>query len=216
MKNLGAYFKRDGLLLLGALLLAVLVWKYVDDELTESRTVAVRLDLRVPQGITLVSGAVGSVEVVLRGPRGRMANIDPKELIARYKLPAPTEARSVITVRLAERDINGLPGGVEVAGLPESFEVVVERQMEKRVPVRVSREGGAAEGFAVIRGPHVEPGEVRVRGTKDKIESVEFVETEVIDLTGRRESFSASVGLVTEEGVHCSERVLVVVEDLRV
>jgi len=209
---MGRYLRRDGLLLLGSLVLAVLVWKYVDDELTETRTVPVRLDLRAPQGLTVVSGAVGSVEVVLRGPRGRMSGIDPKELVARYKLPMPDEARAVIAIRLAERDFSGLPGGVEIAGLPESFSVTVERQMEKRVPVRVRREGEPAEGFAVIRGPHVEPGEVRVRGTKEEIDKLEFVETEVLDLADRRESFSASVGIETGEGIHCRERVLVVVE----
>jgi YbbR domain-containing protein len=209
---MGTYLRRDGPLLLAALLLAVLVWKYVDDELTETRTVPVRLELKVPKGLTLVSGGLRSVEVVLRGPRGRMSAIDPGEFLARYELPMPAEARSVIAVRLAERDFSGLPDGVEIVGIPESFSVTVERQMEKRVPVRVKREGETAEGYAVIRGPHVQPGEVRVRGTGERLRELEFVETEMVDLGGRRESFSTSVGIETSPEVHCDERVLVVVE----
>jgi YbbR domain-containing protein len=212
VKGLKTYLKRDGLLLLGSLVLSVLVWNYVNDELSESRTVEVPLNLRVPEGLTVVSGAVDNVEVVLRGPRGRMASLDTESIAARFDIPRTSEPRSEVLVRLTERDFVDLPAGVELAQLPDGFTVVVELQERKRVPVRVQPVGNPAEGFAVIRAPRVEPGEVWVRGIKDKIADLEFLKTEEIDVGGRQESFSASVRLVAPSGVHCTERVLVVVE----
>jgi YbbR domain-containing protein len=205
-----AYLRRDGLLLLGSLLLALLVWKYVDDELTETRTVQARLELRVPRGLTLVGRRINSVEVVLRGPRGRMAALDPAEVAARYELPA--ESSGQVPVSLGEKNFR-LPEGVQIAELPTGLTVTVERQAVKRVKVKVPRlTGEPAEGYVVVRAPRVKPAEVAVRGTKEKIESLEQLDVEEIDISGRSEGFDTMVSVQAPPDVHCSERVLVIVD----
>ncbi|MHC4916435.1 MAG: CdaR family protein [Planctomycetota bacterium] len=210
MKGLRAYLKRDGLLLLGSLLLGVLVWKYVDDELTEGRKVVVRLNMVVPEGLTVISGAVSGVEVTLRGPRGRMAGLDPSRVEARYRIPMPEEPRGSVLVRLSEEDFTGLPQGVAVAVLPEGFTVTVEKQVEKLVDVRVNV-NRPPEGFEITRA-YALPSKVKVRGTREDIEPMTHVLTEAIDVSGERRNVERKADLEVGPRVHCSERVLVVVE----
>jgi YbbR domain-containing protein len=210
VKGLRGYLKRDGLLLLGSVLLGVLVWKYVDDELTESRKVVVRLNMVVPEGLTVVSGAVNGVEVTLRGPRGRMAGLDPSRVVARYEIPMPGESRGSVLVRLSENDFTGLPEGVGVAVLPEGFTVTVEKQVEKLVDVRVNV-NQPPEGFEITRA-YALPSKVKVRGTRDDIEPMTHVLTEPIDVSGERRNIERKADLEAGPRVRCSERVLVVVE----
>ena len=212
MPGLKKYLKRDGLLLVASLLLAVLVWTYVNDELTETRSVQVRLEIKVPGDLEVVSGALSSVRVTLRGPRGRMAALDPREVLARYELPA--EAQGDVLVKLSEEDFIRLPEGVELAAPPESFSVKVGRLVPVRVKVIVRTEGEPAPGYAIIESPRAEPAQVLVRGRKGAVEKLTHVYTETLNVGDRREWLPTYVGIATEEGsgVYCSERVLVLMK----
>jgi hypothetical protein len=206
VRSLLAYLRRDGLLLLGALLLAVLVWSYANDELTEVRQYQVRLDLRVPPGLTVVSGAVASVQVRLHGPRGRMAGVDQRTISAHYDLP--DDAAGFVLVALTEKNFV-LPAGLQLSELPEPFGLTVERLAQARVKVLVRTEGQPAEGHVVREAPRAEPAEVLVRGRQEKIEELEHLFTEPVSIAGRREWQPAYFNLSLEDGLYCSERVLV-------
>ncbi len=212
MPGLKKYLKRDGLLLLTSLVLAVLVWAYVDDELTETRTVQVRLELKIPEGLELISRPPGAVGVTLRGPRGRMAALDVKSVLARYELPAG--AQGDVPVKLTEEDFLGLPEGVKVAVLPERFSVKAGRLVPVRVKVIVRTEGEPAPGYAIVESPRAEPAQVLVRGRKEAVEKLTLVYTETLDVGGRREWPPTYVGIATEEGsgIYCSEQVLVLMK----
>jgi hypothetical protein len=212
MAGLKRYLKRDGLLVVTSLVLAVLVWAYVDDELTETRTVAVRLEVKIPENLELISKPPSTVRVALRGPRGRMAALDVKSVLARYELPAG--AQGDVPVKLTEEDFLRLPEGVKVAVLPESFSIKTAPRLAKRVKVTVYpiKDSKPAEGYAVLESPRAVPGEVMVRGRKEKIENLSVVYTEKVDISGRREWRPAYFNVVTEEGVICNERVLVLMK----
>jgi len=209
MAGLKRYLKRDGLLVVTSLVLAVLVWAYVDDELTETRTVQVRLDLKIPEGLEVVPEPPSTVKVTLRGPRGRMVALDAKSVLARYELPP--RARGDVPVNLTEDDFIGLPEGVKVAALPESFSVKVGQLVPVRVKVIIRIEGEPAPGYA-LGTRRAEPAQVLVRGRQEAVEKLTHVYTETLDISGRREWPPTYVDIATEEGIICSERVLVLME----
>jgi YbbR domain-containing protein len=207
--SLREYLKRDGLLLLAALLLAVLVWNYVNDELTETLTVWPRLELQVPEGLTLSKGAPTEIKVVLRGTRRSLGAVDAAKLTVRYRLPdrpGPAE------VALRHSDF-ALPPGVEVYEFPERFEVGLEQVEKKKVPVRVEIVGSPQAGFVVSGVPLSEPGEVEISGRREIVESIAQVRTQAVDLNGKNRFFSANFRLAVPPEVQCQpESVLVSVD----
>lgn len=211
MAFLRNYLRRDGPLLAAALLLAVVVWKYANDELTETQVVQARLELTVPPGIIVVSGVPPTVRATLGGTRRRLAGLDPAGVVARARLP---EAEGLWPVRLSERDFT-LPEGVFLADAPRPFELVLEKPFSRKFPVKVNTMGRPAPGAALL-GALAEPAEVTVVGPKERFERLERqgvtqVETESVDLAGRRQSFvvPAKLNLPAEMFPQESVRVLV-------
>jgi YbbR domain-containing protein len=211
MASLREYLRRDGLLLLAALLLAVLVWSYVNDELTETVTVSPRLELQVPEHLTVSQGAPREVTVTLRGTRRSLNAVDAGRLVVRYQLP---DRQGPVDVALRSGDF-ALPPGVEVASYPERFQVQIEKLEKKTVPVRVETFGRLAAGF-VVSGtgvPLAEPAEVELHGRREVIEPVAQVLTEPLNLGGKNKSFSTDVRLLAPPEARAKpERVLVFVD----
>jgi YbbR domain-containing protein len=210
--SLKAYLRRDGLLLGAALLLAVVVWKYANDELTEAKPAQVRLTSVVPKGLVVVSGPPASLTVTLSGTRRRLAAVDPAGVAASLQLP---DAEGHTTVQLSEKHFS-LPEGVFLAEPPHPFEVVLEKPMTRKFPVRVSTMGRPAAGF-VLLGTLAEPAEVTVVGPKEQFErldrqGVTQVETESVDLAGRKQSFVTHVKLDLRSELVPQESVKAVVE----
>jgi hypothetical protein len=190
-----AYLRRDGLLLGASLLLAVVVWKYANDELTETQSVQARLEYTVPNGFIVVSGKLPSVKAVLSGTRRRLAAMDPAAVSARAELPA---AEGHTVVRLSEKDFS-LPEGVFLAEPPRPFELVLEKPVARKFPVKINTMGRPAAGF-ILLGALAEPAEVTVVGPKDRFErldrlGVTQVESESVDLAGKQQSFVTHVKL---------------------
>jgi len=203
------YLRRDGLLLLAALLLAVLVWSYVNDELTETRTVTPRFEPEVPEGLTVARGAPREVTVVLRGTRRSLNALDAVRLTARCKLPARPGPVQVV---LRPSDLS-LPQGVEIFEDPPPFELELEYVGSRKVPVRVETAGQPAPGFAVAGVPFAEPAEVEIQGRREAIEGVKQVAIRPIDLTGKTRAFSSDAQLLAPPDTRTErERVLVFVD----
>jgi len=207
MAALRAYLKRNGLLILASLLLAVLVWKYVNDELTETRVVDARLVLDVPPGLTLAAPVQPTVRAVLRATSRNLARLE--QVTAHYKLP---NRAGPIEVALRSGDF-ALPAGVEMSELPDRFFVDLEHLERKTVLVRVVTTGQPATGYVVSGVPGAEPAEVDISGRKETIESVKEVRTQAVDLGGKNKPFTKDVQLVAPPEVRCrSELVLVFVD----
>lgn len=206
MPRLRSYLRRDGLLLAVSLLLAILIWKYVDDELTETRLVQARLELEVPPGLTVAGNLPATVTVELRGTRRRMAALEFNQVVARRALP-PDVAGSV-SLSLAEKDFL-LPEGVVVADLPRPLTLQIERLAPKRVRVLPDITGQVAPGFEAAY--EAVPREVVVLGRQEILEGLDRLLTEPVNVSGRREDLETDVGLQLPPGVHYDRPVKVVV-----
>jgi YbbR domain-containing protein len=204
------YFKSNGLLLLGSLLLAVLVWNYVHDELTETRALRVKFNVVLPVDLTVVSGVPGQVTVTLRARRGQMSGIAARSLSVRYDVPQ--RAIGEHQVRLTADNILGLPDEVTVESFsPKVLYLRLERQVSKQVEVRVAVKGTPAAGYE-LSGRYARPSRVEVLGSREVVQGLTFLNTQSIDITNERESVEKNTVLKLKPGVYCKERVLAVVE----
>lgn len=213
MASLRNYLRRDGWLLGLSLLLGALVWKYANDELTETQPVTVRLELAAPEGLTLVGRVPESVRLVLRGTRRGLAALDAAALVVRYAdLPAKAGA---VRVSLTEKNF-ALPEGVQIVDLPRPFEVVLDHLEGKLFAVRPAIAGRVAAGLVLLRAA-AEPAEILATARKERLEElarqgVDYLETEPVDVSGKAKSFTAYARLLPPRDVQVVEPVKVWVE----
>lgn len=87
------------------------------------------------------------------------------------------------------------PVGVTVDRIePSQITVTLEERLEKRVPVSAVISGEPAPGFEVeVRA--TTPEEVRIIGPRSQVAALERIPTSMVDVSGRRESFTQRVTL---------------------
>lgn len=133
-----------------ALVLAVLVWFFVELEVTSKAQrprVKVELDFEA-KDLSLVRlygpdrAPIETVEVELSGPRGALADA-PRELVCRHTVPAEAttdiDPSKQVPISLSASDLR-LPAGVFATITPNTVYVTIDRLVDGYVPIKANRE----------------------------------------------------------------------------
>ncbi len=87
------------------------------------------------------------------------------------------------------------PGGMRVASMrPSELEVVLDRRIERQVPVHADVPKAPAFGYEVL-DVRVVPAKVRVVGPGARMQALEYISTRTIDIDGREQELSLEVDL---------------------
>ncbi len=176
-----------------SLAFAVVLWFFVMGESRMEVTHVVPLEYeRLPKGLMIANEVPSSVAVRINGPRSLQVNLNPNDITLRvdlYDLSA-----GVTSFKRLEESLN-LPSGLKITRISPSFvDVKLERVRDKDIPVKVVLVGQPVEGFLVSEIRSV-PEKVVVTGAESELKGVSEVETDEVDLTNVRESFSQTVAL---------------------
>lgn len=176
-----------------SLAFAVVLWFFVMGESRMEVTHVVPLEYdRLPKGLMIANEVPSSVAVRINGPRSLQVNLNPNDITLRvdlYDLSA-----GVTSFKRLEESLN-LPSGLKITRISPSFvDVKLDRVRDKEIPVKVVLVGQPVEGFLVSEVRSV-PEKVVVTGAESELKGVSEVETDEVDLTNVRESFSQTVAL---------------------
>ncbi|MDQ6801850.1 MAG: CdaR family protein [Acidobacteriota bacterium] len=185
-----------------SLFLAFTVWFVVSAPRRESvseRAFAVPLSLvGMPRDLVITTPVPDIVSVRLLG------RISDLRSLSSQNLEVPLDLRTVvagdITITIRPQSIN-VPPQVEVASIdPNKVRFRVERMRQKIVPIRAFLVGAPPTGHTVGDAT-VSPDHALVSGPASQIRNLSEVATERIIMTGRTETFSQSVGLVSDSSL---------------
>ncbi len=202
------------------------------DERTVER-VAVRL-AALPPGVAVLGQDVTEVTVRLKGPRGRLRDLDAQSLVAEISLegataPGEPEPESHFLLRENIRQVvaraASLPLGpsVELLGIePKAVQVTLDRLDTRSLPVRAVLEGQPAEGYELGEATVV-PERVTVRGPRSVVGKLEAIDTLPVLVGGVSERLRRTARLVERVSagkfqavaVEPSQRLVDVVVDVR-
>jgi YbbR domain-containing protein len=153
--------------------------------------------------LVLVGRPRDSVQVELEAARWAVARLTPGAVRARVNLAGMREGENVATL---SPDLVEAPPGVTVRRVtPNRLQVTLAAAVAKTLQV-VPQIRGAPEPDHVIHGVTVEPATVQVKGARSTIEGRTTVETVPVDIAGRRETVSQSVGLALPESVYLTDQ----------
>lgn len=204
--------KQDLQYMLLAFLAAVVLWGFVVYEqntqtVQDFSSVSVELrglDVLEERGLTIISGQNTKITVRVQGLYSQIAYFDVNETTASVDVSYITEPGtyrvSRISVSLPESSNGVSMRNVElISTRPTQFEVVVDRVVEKEVPLRADVVGTAAEGY-VYDTPVFNQETILVSGPESVVETIEYaifpIEIEGID---EDYEFTGDVHFVTED-----------------
>lgn len=161
--------------------------------------------------LVLVGRPRDTVEVELEAARWAVARLTPGAVRVRINLSGTREGENVLA--LSPDLVQGPPGVAVRRVTPALLQVRLAGAVAKTLRVVAQLRGAPAPDHAVLRAT-VEPTTVQVKGPRSTIEGRTTVETAPVDIAGRNETVTQSVGLALPESVYLTDqqRVLVTVE----
>lgn len=184
-------FLEDWGLKLLALFITLALWLGITGLSTHSRrNMTISLNTIVANDSTLTNSPREQIEVVLSGDKRRFEQLNPGEISATLDLTELPPGDWVMPLRPDTITINNLPQGITLDEVrPGNMAVKLDTVVERDVVVRVDSTGSVAAGFEVY-STTITPSRIRVRGPATLMRLVEYVQTDKIDLTGKREDFT--------------------------
>lgn len=163
-----------------AFAMAVFCWYLVTGQEKVDTWMTMRVEMTsMPAGLYIKSGMVGSVDVLVRGPRGVVRKIEENQLVYTLNLGKIVPGRNVIVVDPKNIPLPGVYEVVEIR--PSRLELAVERRAAKTVPVKVALRSALPEGYA-LSGARAVPDSVKLAGPAAKLEKISEIRTQPIAL----------------------------------
>jgi YbbR domain-containing protein len=182
-----------------ALGIAVLLYAIVHGTQDAQQTFSVPIVATLPRTELVLSDPLpATIQVSLRGPRSKLRDLR-SEGVAPLTLALPQGDATRLEIDGSQLD---LPAGVRVEHIePSELSLKWEKPVSRVVPVRVTL-GNIPPGLVLEGPPVLDPPTVSVRGLSRRLEVLQAVPTDGIDLTqALRGVGERRVGLVVPDGL---------------
>ena len=182
-----------------SLALALLLLVFHDITRLEERFITVPLEVRLAETLVPASPYPQQVRLRLRGESEQVYRVVENDLRAYIDLEQYTaEGEHRVPVHVERLGISAEPGTLEISVEPAVITLTLEEKAVRSVEVQESTSGFVPGGFELERIIKT-PSSVEVEGPRSRVERVDSVRTEDIDLTNRREDFTERIRLVSPD-----------------
>jgi YbbR domain-containing protein len=180
--------RNNGLLKLVALGLAVAAWYGIRKATSfEALIKDVPLRVRVDEGWAILDQSVANVDVLFSGSLVDLRNINRDDILVEIDRRGESRAGSSVT-HLSHKNVRNPGGARPIRVDPADVRVSLDRESDKLVPVKADIVGHPPEGFEVERVVCT-PATVVLRGPQRRLDEVDLVKCEPIEMEGRIRSF---------------------------
>jgi YbbR domain-containing protein len=185
VKNWLGTFKRNKLLKLLSILLALALWFAVSGEERTETTVNMILELvNLQQSLMVTSEVPPAIQARIIGPRSIVNNLSQTRLTQTLDLAGYKSGRH--TFYLGPNSFN-FPRGVQVIRIqPNPINLTLAATMTQTLPIKPILENNPPEGYEVLSAL-TRPAQVTVKGPYPELAELNFISTLPIDLSQLKE-----------------------------
>lgn len=170
---------------------ALLLLVFHDITRLEERFITIPLEVNLSESLMPAAPYPTEVRVRLRGESEAVFRVAETDLRAYVELgTVGAEGDYRVPVRI-ERSI-GTDSAIEIQVDPDSITLVLEEKLLKSVVVEASMSGFLPTGYELVQ-TIMTPSTVELEGPRSRVEPIDSVRTEDIDLSTRREDFTERV-----------------------
>ncbi|MEW6593598.1 MAG: CdaR family protein [Thermodesulfobacteriota bacterium] len=184
---------KDWLIRLLSLLIAVFLWYFVvgEDKVDTSIYIPVEI-VNLPRELVIANQFKKQLEVSISGPRGLIDSIQRQRINRTVNLAKATPGTMVVR---NEPETIPLPRGVNILRIqPTHITLLIDRLVEKTLPVELKITGRPAAGYELISA-QVEPPIITISGPQATLASETQLLTEPLDISGLDSSVTRQVPL---------------------
>jgi YbbR domain-containing protein len=165
-----------------SLAVAVLLWLATVGEPESATVIAVPVQYRnIPTNLEVSSEMRESAYVEVRGPSGRLSGSSLANTVVVIDL-ASENRPGERTYSIQAENVK-LPSGVQfLRAVPAQIRIRLEYQVSREVPVVVRYAGPAPEGLRIV-SQEITPQLVRILGPESRVNAIDRVQTDPIELT---------------------------------
>jgi len=146
----------------------------------------------LPPAMSLTRDTVDAVNVRLRASDTILNTLSTGQIDISLDLSNVTHGEQYIPITF---DKIRVPFGAEVIKVtPPTIRLLVERKLEKEIPIVPNFGGSLASGYKLIRFS-LSPSRVTITGAESEVQEVGEATTDLIPLEGRKEGFSGVVNI---------------------
>lgn len=184
-------FLEDWAMKLIALVITLGLWMGVTGLSTPTtKRFTVPLNPNVSNSAEITGSMISEVDIVVSGDKRKIDQINRNDLSATLDLTDVSPGDRVVSLSPDNVSV-ALPQGIRLVEVqPGRIAVKLEAVEEKEVEVQATVEGTPAVGYEIY-STSVIPPKVRVRGPENFLSSLDFVETDKIDVAGQRSDHAA-------------------------
>jgi YbbR domain-containing protein len=177
--------KRNRLLKLCSVLLAIVLWFTVSGEERTETTVNMALELvNLNKNLMATNDVPSAVQVRVVGPRSIVNNLSQTRLTQTVDLHGYKSGRH--TFSLGPNSFS-LPRGVQVVRIqPNPITLTLAATITRTLPIKPVLENNPAEGYELV-GVNTRPAQVTVRGPAPELAELQFISTLPIDMSFLKE-----------------------------
>ena len=185
MKSWFGTLKRNRLLKLFSILLAIALWFTVSGEERTETTITMSLELvNLDKNLMVTSEVPPAIQVRVVGPRSIVNNLSQSRLTQTLDLNGYKSGRH--TFSLGPNSLS-LPRGVQVIRIqPNPITLTLAATITRTLPVKPVLENNPAEGYELV-SVHTRPTQVTVKGPAPELAELQFISTLPIDLSFLKE-----------------------------
>ncbi|MCF6158239.1 MAG: hypothetical protein E3K32_06650 [wastewater metagenome] len=173
-----------------AFAMAFALWLYATNRHTGDLTEMVKLNISVPEGVTVLEQSRKEIMIHLRGPQNIIDSlksmIEEQKIQATYVIRDPLdkiEDQEKRAIFVSREHLN-LPNDIKLMALyPDKINITLGKLHRKKLKVAIQKKGEPAIGYA-IANEFVFPGEVEVIGPLNVLKGVTSIHTVPIDIDG--------------------------------
>lgn len=203
--------KRNIFILINTFIFSVLIWAYVNLNLTYTIESTVPLQIKSGKAQGISNEIPPSLDVVFKGKGwGLMKILISKNLVYYLDLTAFKKDTKVDLMQNIS-DIVNLPSDVYVQSLNPAFiDVSFDNIITKMVKVKNNTSIETNEGYTVIGGVKISPDSVKITGASSIVMKIKFVQTENLVIKDVNTNISRDIRLVDSLGNHVKIEPMVV------
>ncbi|HEU0124144.1 MAG TPA: CdaR family protein [Bryobacteraceae bacterium] len=166
-----------------SLLTASLLWVAIVGEHELATAIDVPVEYRnFPNSFEVSSGMVNRVNLFVRGPSGKMNDSFLKDVSVVVDLEG-VKRPGDWTFNLDDRAVR-VPSGLQLErAIPTQIRMRFEERFARDIPVQIRYAGNPMPGYRIAR-QELSPEHLRVVGPRSRVEQLQSIDTDPIDLNG--------------------------------
>lgn len=178
-----------------SLLLAVVVWYSIKENISFVTDLAnVPVVIELPENWAVLEKSVDSVKVQFRGTREDIRDLSRDQVRVQYAFVGELDKGEKV-IELAPQHVITTTGAKPVYIKPSRITLRLDREGSRVLPVKADLRGQLPAGINVGQ-VSVEPVQVEVFGPESRLDEIEFLRTQPVELEGKAQSFLSRVPLI--------------------